>query len=74
LDKLGQMDVIRGRMREILLDQRLNLLAVLTPEQRAAFLALLRKAPRAAQKNPVMGLEECSTTGDCPGATPPGQR
>jgi Spy/CpxP family protein refolding chaperone len=73
LEKLGQMDIVRGRMREILVDQRLSLLAVLTPEQRAAFLALVVKAPpRAAQKNPLMGLEECLTSGDCPGATPPG--
>lgn len=75
LEKLGQMDIIRARTREILVDQRLSLLAVLTPEQRTAFLALVLKAPpRAAQKSPVMGLEECLSSGDCPGATPPGQR
>lgn len=75
LGKLAQMDVIRGRLREILLDQRLNLMAALTPEQRAAFVSQLVKAPpRAAQKNPVMGLEDCLSSGDCPGAAPPGQR
>jgi Spy/CpxP family protein refolding chaperone len=74
LGKLAQMDVIRGRMREILLDQRLSLMAALTPEQKAAFLALAAKAPRTPQKNPVLGLEECMSTGDCVGPVPLGLR
>jgi Spy/CpxP family protein refolding chaperone len=75
LAKLKEMDVIRGRVREILIDQRLSLLAVLTPEQRSAFLSLLAKAPaRAVQKNPVLGLEECLSSGDCSGTSLPGVR
>jgi Spy/CpxP family protein refolding chaperone len=75
LAKLKEMDIVRGRVREILIDQRLALIAALTPEQRSAFLSLLAKAPaRAAQKNPVLGLEECLSTGDCGGASPPGLR
>lgn len=75
LAKLKEMDIIRGRVREILLDQRLSLLAVLTPEQKSAFLALLAKAPpRGVQKNPVLGLEECLSSGDCSGAAPPVSR
>ncbi|MET0410335.1 MAG: periplasmic heavy metal sensor [Polyangiaceae bacterium] len=75
LAKLKEMDVIRGRVREILIDQRLSLLAVLTPEQRSAFLALLAKSPpRTVQKNPVLGLEECLSSGDCSGTSLPGGR
>ena len=75
LAKLREMDIVRGRVREILVDQRLSLLAVLTPEQRSAFLALLAKAPpRSVQKNPVLGLEECLSSGDCSGASPPVSR
>jgi Spy/CpxP family protein refolding chaperone len=75
LAKLAEMDIIRGRMREILVDQRRSLMAALTPEQKGAFLSLAAKAPpRAVQKNPVLGLEECLSSGDCSSPSLPGGR
>jgi hypothetical protein len=71
-DKLSEIDMIRARVRDILIDQRLALIALLTPEQRAAFRAQVASAkpPARAPKPPVLGLEDCITTGDCPGETP----
>jgi Spy/CpxP family protein refolding chaperone len=74
LEKVSQLDVIRARMREILLEQRLTLIARLNPEQRAAFRAQLSRpkpAPHPGQKGDVLGLEECMSTGDCATAPPP---
>jgi Spy/CpxP family protein refolding chaperone len=72
-EKLSELDLIRGRIREILVNQRLAILAVLTPEQRLGFRAQLMSAkPPARQKNTTLGFEECIGTGDCPSAPPPG--
>lgn len=74
-EKLSELDLIRGRMREILVAQRLAVIAVLTPEQRVSFraqIAGVRAAPRSGPKSSVLGLEECMSTGDCAGGPPPG--
>jgi Spy/CpxP family protein refolding chaperone len=73
--KLSELDLIRGRMREILVEQRLAVLALLTPEQRVSFRAQMvsaRPPARTAPKSSVLGLEECMSTGDCAGGPPPG--
>jgi hypothetical protein len=76
LQKLSELDIVRQRMREILLEQRFGMIARLTPEQRAAFrrqLGALRPAPQGG-KGDLLGLEACFSTGDCmtapPGAKP----